>query len=204
MWHCRNAQPHLSGNGISNFAFSISNANNIVLSGFNISYYSNGIIIRNYSTNCLIRDNVLYSNMNTGINIVSDTADRNRLINNEIRGSTNNFCCICIDDGDQNTVMSNHTYQARYGLYVIGSAMENQILYNTVVSNSGVAVYLGGVNVRSNFVFWAATWLMIYECGSVGKSFPTVATPYRLLLGFRSLAVRFCRHSLRVICACRH
>ncbi len=158
--------PIMNGAYASNFAFKITNAGNVTISGLTIARYSNGIVLKGIATNNRILASTIFSNRLYGIFINSESGDRNLIQGNDIWGQYHpqfmvHSYGICISNGDNNTISSNqYRGNKTAGVYLNGTAMGNNIINNLFFAANGTGIYItdaDGNTIRTNQIFRNST-----------------------------------------------
>ncbi|MBN1898745.1 MAG: right-handed parallel beta-helix repeat-containing protein [Spirochaetes bacterium] len=152
-----NARPLLTGWGKFTFAFKLTNAGLIKISGLDIKRYTDGIVLKGFSTNTVISNNVIYSNIDNGILLFSDYADRALIISNILRGGLQDTG-VYIYNADHCDIRCNQIYGNddgasldSCGIYLIGTAWSNVIVKNHIYNNRN-GILFNSTNADYNFI----------------------------------------------------
>ncbi|MDD5067468.1 MAG: right-handed parallel beta-helix repeat-containing protein, partial [bacterium] len=156
-----NSPPRLHGGlgpMMTNFAFKITNAGRIMVTGLAITNFQNAIIIQGTSRSNIISRNRIKSSggmsmMSYCIKILSDQADYHSIRSNEFwaTGTTAAYG-VYIDNGDNNLVYSNRIHNSLHGIGIIGSAQSNNIINNDLYDNTQAGLSMDSSGAGNNQV----------------------------------------------------
>ncbi|MBN1897367.1 MAG: right-handed parallel beta-helix repeat-containing protein, partial [Spirochaetes bacterium] len=144
--------PVMTGSLSSNYGFSLTNADRIIIENISVKRYSYGIQIRGTARSNYFIRNAIFSNDLAGFYFNSDDADYNYVLTNHIYGLNQNIC-ILVTDSDYNTFGSNFIHNASSsGIEMSSSATFNYAINNLIYSNHSYNVYLNGTGANNNTI----------------------------------------------------
>ncbi|MDD5066314.1 MAG: right-handed parallel beta-helix repeat-containing protein, partial [bacterium] len=156
-----NTPPVLNGASLSNSAFWITNTTRVVIRGFVIKDYTNGIFLKNAAWTNLIIRNQIYSNSTAGIRLDfmpgggTDYAF-NSILSNSIWGRDQDYGIYNLDS-DYNIIKGNRIYGNEIsGVYQPGYTHYNYFLKNEIFSNDYAGIYI--VSGRANCIYTNHIW----------------------------------------------
>ncbi len=125
-------------------------ADGVSVSGFSVgANFARKWGIHIKSSNCLVRDNIVFGNSFEGIFLDGreDTVEGNVIINNTLRNNAGG-CGVLAWTANHNSIRSNEVFDNAFGIYLNINSKENLIAYNDVHDNEvgGICLVWGSSN----------------------------------------------------------